>query len=111
MHELGLCEAVVNAVERRAGDRPVARIKVRVGLLHHVHPEAFAQSFTIAATGTVVQDATAELVLLPIRGRCGGCGAEFECEDVVMVCPECHGFDVETCGGDELILEAVEYRP
>jgi len=94
VHELGLCEAVVNAVERRAGDRPVARVKVRVGLLHHVHPEA-----------------TAELVLLPIRGRCGGCGAEFECEDVVMVCPECHGFDVETCGGDELILEAVEYRP
>lgn len=49
MHELGLCQSVVDAVERRAGERPVTRVKVRVGALQHVHPEAFAQSFAMAA--------------------------------------------------------------
>jgi len=67
MHELVLCSSIVDAVERRAGDRPVAR--VRVGRLHHVHPEAFDQSFAVAAMGTVVEDAAAELVLLRPAGH------------------------------------------
>ena len=72
MHELGLCSSIVDAVEQRAGERPVVRVKVRVGRLHHVHPEAFDQSFAVAAMGTVAEDAAAELVLLPITARCGG---------------------------------------
>ena len=31
MHELGLCTSIVDAVERRAGTRPVAHVRVRVG--------------------------------------------------------------------------------
>ena len=34
----GLCSSIVDAVERRAGDRSVVRVRVRVGRLHHVHP-------------------------------------------------------------------------
>jgi hydrogenase nickel incorporation protein HypA/HybF len=110
MHELGLCEAVVDAIEQRAGERPVARVRVRVGLLHHVHPDAFAQSFAMAATGTVAEDADAELVLLPIRGLCTGCQTEFTTDEVVLVCPRCASIQVEVCGGDELMLESIEYR-
>jgi Zn finger protein HypA/HybF involved in hydrogenase expression len=65
VHELGLCASIVDAVERRAGDREVAAVRVRVGRLHHVHPDAFSQSFTVAAMGTVAADATADLVLVP----------------------------------------------
>jgi hydrogenase assembly chaperone HypC/HupF len=67
MHELGLCSSIVDAIERRAGDRPVARVRVQVGRPHHVHPEAFDQSFAVAALGTVAQDAAAELVPVPVR--------------------------------------------
>jgi hydrogenase nickel incorporation protein HypA/HybF len=110
MHELGLCSSIVDAVERRAGDRPVAKVRVRVGRLHHVHPEAFAQSFTIAAMGTVAEDAVAEVVLLPVRARCGGCGAAWDAEDIPAACPTCGGVEVELMGGDELLLESIEYR-
>ena len=70
MHELGLCASIVEAVEKRAGEREVQRVRVRVGRMHHVHPEAFEQSFAVAALGTVAQDAKPELVLIPIRARC-----------------------------------------
>jgi hydrogenase nickel incorporation protein HypA/HybF len=110
VHELGLCEAVVDAIERRAGERPVARVTVRVGLLNHVHPDAFAQSFAIAAMGTIAEDATAELVLLPISGRCRGCATEFMTDEVVVVCPRCTSMEVEILSGDELVLETIEYR-
>jgi hydrogenase nickel incorporation protein HypA/HybF len=109
MHELGLCSSIVDAVEQRAGDRPVVRVKVRVGRLHHVHPEAFDQSFAVAAMGTVAEDAAAELVLLPITARCGSCGGEWEAEEIPLSCPTCGGVDVELTGGDELMLESIEY--
>jgi hydrogenase nickel incorporation protein HypA/HybF len=110
VHELGLCGSIVDAVARRAGDRPVARVRVQVGRLHHVHPEAFDQSFAVAAMGTIAEDATAELVLLPVRARCGGCGAAWDGDDLPVTCPSCGGVEVELVGGDELTLESIEYR-
>jgi hydrogenase nickel incorporation protein HypA/HybF len=110
MHELGLCTSIVEAVERRGGDRPVARVRVRVGRLHHVHPDAFDQSFAVAALGTVAEDATAELVLLPVQVTCRSCGATSVVDELVGSCPACHGVDLEVTGGDELVLESIEYR-
>jgi len=110
MHELGLCASIVDAVEQRAGGRPVARVRIRVGRLHHVHPEAFDQSFAIAAMGSVAEDATAELVLLPVSVRCSSCGATSGSDELPSACPECSGVDLEIVGGDELILESLEYR-
>jgi hydrogenase nickel incorporation protein HypA/HybF len=109
MHELGLCTSIVDAIEQRAGERHVARVRVRVGRLHHVHPEAFDQSFAVAALGTVVEGAAAELVLLPVRAHCGGCAATWDCDEIPLACPECGGVQVELLGGDELMLESIEY--
>lgn len=110
MHELGLCTSIVDAVERRAGERPVAHVRVRVGCLHHVHPDAFGQSFTLAASGTVAEGAEAELVLLPVRARCGTCRADWQSEEIPMACPACQSVDIDLVGGDELVLESIEYR-
>ncbi|MCU1494961.1 MAG: hydrogenase expression/synthesis HypA [Acidimicrobiaceae bacterium] len=110
MHELGLCSSIVDAIERRAGERSVARVRVRVGRLHHVHPDAFDQSFAVAAMGTVAEDAAAELVLLPVRARCGACEATWESDTIPLVCPTCASVELELVGGDELVLESIEYR-
>ena len=110
MHELGLCEAIVHRIEERAGERPVARVRVRVGRLHHVHPEAFEQSFSMAAAGGVAEDAVAELVLLPVRAACSSCAAETEADEHILACATCGSVDVELTGGDELTLESIEYQ-
>lgn len=109
MHELGLCADIVEAIERRAGERSVAKVTVRVGRLHHVHPDAFDQSFAVAAQGTIAEHAAATLVLVPITGRCGACGHVWETDEMPVLCPECGGFDIELIGGDELILESIEF--
>ena len=111
MHELGLCTSIVDAVLERARERPVKRVKVHVGRLHHVHPEAFDQSFAIAAMGTVADGAAAELVLLPVRARCPECGHGWDADDVPLACPAdgCGSVRVELVGGDELLLESIEY--
>ena len=110
MHELGLCSSIVDAIERRAGDRPVAKVRVRVGRLHHVHPGAFDQSFAIAAMGTVAEDAAAELVLLPVGARCKACGRAWDDVEMPLACPSCGSVNIDLTGGDELVLESIEYR-
>jgi len=110
VHELGLCESVVAAVERRAGSRPVARVRVRVGRLHHVHPEAFGQSFAVAAAGTVAEGAVADLVLVPVAWTCATCGHEGEADELPPACPSCGSVTLTLTGGDELVLESIEYR-
>ncbi len=110
MHELGLCSSIVDAIERRAGERMVARVRVQVGRLHHVHPEAFGQSFAVAAMGTVAEDAAAELIVLPVCARCGSCTVTWEAEEMPFACPTCGSVEIELSGGDELVLELIEYE-
>ena len=110
MHELGLCEDIVAAVERRANGRPVARFRVQVGRLHHVHPDAFEQSIEMAAAGGPAEGAVAELVLVPVRAHCAACGADTESDEFILSCRACGSMDVELRGGEELVLESIEYQ-
>lgn len=110
MHELGYCEAVVDAVERRAAGRPVARIGVRIGAAHRVVPGAFEQSFRLVAAGGVADGAGTELVVVPATGHCRECRSDFTTTDPSPACPECGGLRVDVEGGDEVVLEWLEYR-
>lgn len=109
MHELGMCEGVVEAVERRAKGRKVTRLCLRVGTMHRVVPEAFGQAFEMAATGSVAQDAEVDLTFMPVRTACRSCKTETESEDFVPLCQRCGSADVDIVGGQELMLESLEY--
>ena len=109
MHEIGYCTGVLEAVERRAAGRPVARIGVLVGTLHRVSPAAFDQSFKLVAQGTVADGADTEVRVAPVRATCLGCSAAFDASETTPTCPRCHGGEMKTEGGDELVLHWVEY--
>ncbi len=64
MHELGLCEEILEAVERRAAGRRVARVRLRVGELHHAVEPALAQAFELVAEGSVAEGAALDLAMV-----------------------------------------------
>ena len=105
-----MCEAIVDSVVQHARGREVARVRVRVGQLHRVVPEAFAQSFALAARGTPAADAATDIVFLPVRGECRSCGAGYEGDELPALCPSCRRDGLELRGGDELVVESIEYR-
>ena len=111
MHEYGLCEPIVAAVERRAAGRHVERARVRAGALHRVVPAAMDQAFSLAAQGTVADGADPDLVIVPARLRCRACGHTGTSDDPLTLCPACGRADVELSGGDELILESIQFAP
>jgi len=109
MHELSYCEGVLEAVERRACGRPVAAIGVRIGAVHRVVADAFQQSFTIAAMNGLAADAVTTVVVVPVRGHCMDCRNDFESRDPSPACPSCGSLEVAGEGGDDVVLEWLEY--
>lgn len=109
MHELGYCEGVLEAVERRAAGRPVARVGVRIGAVHRVVPDAFQQSFQVAAAGGPAAQAVTEVVVVPVAGHCMDCRHDFPSADPAPACPSCGSLDVAVDGGDEVVLEWLQY--
>jgi hydrogenase nickel incorporation protein HypA/HybF len=85
-------------------------VRVRVGTLHRVVAAAFQQAFAHAAEGTEAEHAAVELVIIPVSATCQACGVVVEANDIIAVCPECGGTDLDLTAGEELILESIEYE-
>ncbi len=83
---------------------------MRVGALHRFQPEAFQQSFQLVAMGGVADGATTDLVIVATSAHCRSCANDFESIDPTPACPSCGSLDLDVTGGDELVLEWVEYR-
>ena len=109
MHEMSYSEGVLEAVERRAAGRRVARVGVRIGAVHRVVAEAFEQSFQLAAAGGPADGATTEVVVVPVHGHCMDCRTDFDSTDPSPACPSCGSLDVAAEGGDEVVLEWLQY--
>jgi hydrogenase nickel incorporation protein HypA/HybF len=108
VHEIGLAEAILDAVEKRAAGRPVSRAKVRAGALLRVVDASMDQAFQLVTEGTVAEGAAIDLVVTPARISCRSCGHSDATLDPLAVCPSCGGDDVDLTGGDELVLESIE---
>jgi hydrogenase nickel incorporation protein HypA/HybF len=108
MHEYGIAEAVLAAVEKRAAGRPVRRARVRAGVLLRISEAALNQAFVLVSDGTVADGAHLDLVVDPVRSTCRRCDRAMASDGLLAVCPACGGTDLAIDGGDELVLESIE---
>jgi len=106
-----MCDGIVDAIQRRAAGRRVARVKVRVGVMHRIVEEAFQHAFAHAAEGTEANTAAVDIVIVPVKVACRRCAWPFDSEELGFACASCSGVDLDLAGGDELILESIEYDP
>ncbi len=96
--------------QQRAAGRRVARIGVRIGARHRVVPDVFEQTFQHVAAGGVAEGATTEIVTVAARATCGLCGTTFETAEALPDCPSCAAPVLQVEGGDEVVLEWVQYH-
>ncbi len=108
LHEFGIAEAILTAVENRADGRPVRLARVRAGAMLRITEPVINQAFSMVSEGSPAEGARVELVVIPVSLACGSCGHTDVSTDPFAVCPACGGTDIDTEGGDELVLESIQ---
>ena len=106
MHELSITQGVVEAVTERTGSATVVSVRLRVGRLSGVVPDAMRFCFELVTAGTPLEGAVLEIDRPEGRGACRTCGAEFALPDLVLLC-RCGSADVEVLAGRELAVSSV----
>src|SRR3954470_15295660 len=106
MHELAIAESVVSQVLERTHDRHVSVVRLRVGRLAGVVPQALEFCFELASGGadrapgapalefcfelasggTPLAGASLEIVEAGGVARCRSCGTDFELVDPILLC-------------------------
>jgi hydrogenase nickel incorporation protein HypA/HybF len=111
MHELSIMQcALEQALEqaRGAGARQVHEIRLRIGALSGVVPEALQMAFESLTAGTCAERAVLAIEDVPARFWCENCGCEFAAENLVGECPRCGAISHELRAGRELELASME---
>jgi hydrogenase nickel incorporation protein HypA/HybF len=107
VHELALTQSVVDLVAERTRGRRVLSVRVEVGLMSGVVPDAMLFAFDLATAGTPLEGAILDIEERAGRIRCHDCGAESASPDLLLLCP-CGSADVEVVAGRELRVVSVE---
>ena len=106
MHELAITQSVVDAVTERTGSAPVACVRVRVGRLAGVVPDAMRFCFELVTAGTPLEGAALEIEQPEGRGHCRTCGQDVALAEPILLC-DCGSADVEVVAGRELAVASV----
>jgi hydrogenase nickel incorporation protein HypA/HybF len=104
---MALTQSVVDAVCEHAAGRRVHSVRLEVGALCAVVPDAMTFCFELATEGTVADGASLEVDLRPGAARCRTCGISFELNDLILLCP-CGSADVDVTAGRDLKILSME---
>ena len=111
MHELAICQALMNQVENIAAERnarSVVSIVVGMGPLSGVEAQLLKHAYPVASAGTVAEGAELVIESLPVRIKCTQCGSEADALPNKLVCKACGDWRTTLISGDELMLMRVE---
>ncbi|MCS6950471.1 MAG: hydrogenase maturation nickel metallochaperone HypA [Armatimonadota bacterium] len=110
MHEFSIAEAIVHAAQEVAqahGGGKVEAVRLRIGELRQVVPEALLFAFDVLKQETPLAEASLQWENVPARVRCRECHTEYHPEDVFWECPACGAFGGEVLAGEELEIIGV----
>jgi len=111
VHELAVCQGLINEVERLALEYNAGRIDsivLSIGPLSGIEPELLKRAFDIARLDSVAKDAELEIETGPVVVECRSCGASSEVQVNCLLCSSCGDWQVNMTQGDELLLLRLE---
>ncbi len=111
MHELSLAESVVDLVDyraRREGCNRVKTVRLEIGRLSGVEPEAMRFCFDEVASGTLAEGASLDIIEQDGRAWCFDCGWLVPLTSREDSCPECGGFRLRLDEGVAMRVKELE---
>ncbi len=111
MHEVSIMTqtleiALDNACQQ--GANKIHRLKMRIGAMSGVVPEALNFAFGVVTEGTIAQGANLEIEIVPVICFCPHCQIEFQPPDLFYECPQCTHLSNKIIAGREIELTSLE---
>ncbi len=111
MHEMALTQSLVDLIEEEGRKQGFARVRVvrlEIGALGSVDPEAIRFCFDAVAQGAIVEGARLEIIAVPGEGWCLDCSKTVPVLERFGACPGCGGRHVQVTAGDDMRVKELE---
>jgi hydrogenase nickel incorporation protein HypA/HybF len=111
MHEVSLCEGIRAIIldQARAHDfSRVTLLRLEIGRFAGVEKAALAFAFDAVMRGSPAEGAVLEMIDLPGRALCYGCGVQVQIDDRFAPCPRCGSDRLMPQGGDDMRIKNME---
>jgi hydrogenase nickel incorporation protein HypA/HybF len=114
VHELSICQALLDQVNLVAGDLRTERIEkivIAIGPLAGVEPGLMACAFAVMKIGSRAAQAALIIESAGVEIECGVCGTISAAAANRLLCAGCGGYRTHVIAGRELRLLRVEMGP
>lgn len=111
MHEMSLCESLIQVIEEQAETGQFSRVKtvfLQVGQFAGIEPDAMQFCFDVVRRGTIADSAALVIDLLPLQAFCVDCEQNVSLSERLSPCPLCNGNRLHYQGGDEMRITQLE---
>ena len=108
MHELSLCQSMIQQVTEAAQGTRVRKVFLNIGKWSGADRGSIEFCFPLVAEGTIASGADLVIEEIPVRLACRSCGERMEIEQPVLQCAQCGSSETEIVSGREFFLTSIE---
>ncbi len=111
MHEMSLCEGVLQVLQSEAQQQHFERVKkvwLEIGELSSAEPDAMLFCFDVVVQGSVAEGAQLEIIRTPGEAWCMQCAKTVRVKQRFDECPDCGSYQLQVTGGDEMKIKQLE---
>ena len=111
MHELSIVMGIIQASEKAARQKnavSISKIELEIGTMSGIELDALNFAWKRAVPGTMLENATKQIEVIPARAKCLECETDFNIENSFDACPNCGSFFRNIYQGKEMRIKAIE---
>jgi len=111
MHEMSLCEGVLQILRDHATTQGFTRVKtvwLEIGTLSGVEPDAMRFCFDVVMRDTLADKCRLEIIEVPGKAWCMQCAKTVPITQLYDSCPECDSYQLQISEGEEMKVRELE---
>ncbi|RMG37925.1 MAG: hydrogenase maturation nickel metallochaperone HypA [Gammaproteobacteria bacterium] len=111
MHEMTLCESILQILESEAGKQGFSRVKtvwLEIGELSSVEIDAMRFSYEVVTRDSLADGSTLEIIRVPGTAWCMQCARSVNIKQRFDACPDCGSYQLQVTGGEEMRIKELE---
>jgi hydrogenase nickel incorporation protein HypA/HybF len=111
MHEMSICEGIVQTLEEAAKTQNFSRVRtvwLEIGDLAGVEIPALEFGWEVVSRHSLAEGSKLEIIRIPAQAYCLGCAQTVPVKQRFDACPECGSYHLQVVAGEELRIKELE---